>query len=248
MISFQKLFKRLQSLWNMLSKKGKKQDKVVIYLLLIEVFVIILILGIEREGELAVALGTISMALAIVYVEIIKPSLGKPEIKMEFDNRYPFCVPVVAILSIFPKRIEKHRYHIRIRIRNNGGAIRNLRAKLVEIMDKDGNAYERFDPVFLHWVAVEFTQDNPRYLDPITLSHGEYDYLDVVFTERARKDRVDICTTEFQRGAVKSFGMAQGISKLRIIIYGEDISPETRVYSLVWDGVIYDEIKMYKTE
>ena len=61
-------------------------EKLIVYLLLIEVFVLILILGITRGEDLAVALGTISMALAIVYIEIIKPWLHKPKIKIEFKN------------------------------------------------------------------------------------------------------------------------------------------------------------------
>ena len=84
---FQKFFKILQNFWDILLKKGRKQEKFVIYLLLIEVFVLVLILGVTGNGELAVALGTISMALAIVYIEIIKPWLQKPEIRIEFDKK-----------------------------------------------------------------------------------------------------------------------------------------------------------------
>ena len=52
---------------------------------------LVLILGLTGHAELASALGTISMALIIVYIEIIKPWLQKPEIKIEFENETPFC-------------------------------------------------------------------------------------------------------------------------------------------------------------
>ena len=71
-----------QKFWNMLSKKGGEQDRFVIYLLLAEVFVLVLIFGLGHP-QLAAALGTIIMASIILYIEIIKPWLQKPYIKIE---------------------------------------------------------------------------------------------------------------------------------------------------------------------
>lgn len=151
---FQKPLKRLQNLWDMLSKKGEKQDKFVIYLLLIEVFVIILILGIKREGNLAVALGTISMALAIVYIEIIKPWLQRPKIEIEFENEAPFCRDCLIRSNVIDSAgviKDEYGYFIRLRIRNIGGSLaKNLRGKLVEVTKQSGELDADFDPLFLH--------------------------------------------------------------------------------------------------
>jgi len=266
MIFYQKLFKRLQSLWNMLSEKGEKQDKFVIYLLLIEVFVIILILGI-KAANLAVALGTISMALAIVYIEIIKPWLQKPKIKIQFDNKRPFCLPVKAVPG------DYLHYHIRLKVRNEGESIvKRVRGKLIDIKDEKDNILERFDPVFFHWSSMEILQkvapyinekkelkfkkyyEQSNYLDPLDLSPGEYDYLEVFLTgeelfrekEGKKEGKVEICTSRIPRGTAKYFYMnqTQDTYFLTIVISGENIEPVTEKYKLVWNGDKYDEIKM----
>lgn len=252
MIFCQKLFKRLQSPWNMLSEKGQKQDKFVIYLLLIEVFVIILILGI-KAANLAVALGTISMALAIVYIEIIKPWLQKPKIKIEFDNKRPFCLPVKTVPGNYL------HYHIRLKVTNECELMaKRVRGKLIEIIDEEKRKpVEQFDPVFLHWSSVEFVRNvKPDYINPINLSYKEYDYLEIIFTEQEKTGQVTICTTTFPRGCIKEFNMNQPdfniLKKIaqincpifKIVISGQNIEPATEKYKLVWNGEKYDEIKM----
>lgn len=244
----------MQSFWNMLSEKGEKQNKFVIYLLLIEVLVLVLILGVTGNGELAVALGTISMALAIVYVEIIKPWLQKPEIKIEFKNKPPFCRKVTE------RRTSINQYHIRLKIKNEGQSIaKKLRGKLVEVTRKDGSPDKDFDPLFLHWTAKEPkpTEISSVYnwaniLDPIDLYKKEYDFLDIFFLiegeEKDPKKAIRIGHTNFPRGCLKEFGISKIENTFKITIYGENIEPATETYKLKWDGEAYNEIEMCKID
>ncbi len=266
MIFHQKICSFLKCFWNMLSKKGEKQDKFIIYLLLIEVFVIILIVGIakidaEVKTNLAVALGTISMALAIVYIEIIKPWLQKPKIKIEYKNEDPFCRKCDF-------RVENNiGCLIRLRIRNIGGSVaKNLRGKLVDVINKDGKTYKYFDPLFLHWASTPIIEKvdigkYAKWLDPIDLNAGEWEFLDVFITKTPKKKQKEsdtdylerkekekgllyINTKTEARGCVMILKISEGLKAFKITIYGNNIEPVTETYKLKWNGENYNEIEM----
>lgn len=263
----------------MLSEKGEKQDRFVIYLLSIEVFIIILIVGIAKidltvKVDLAVALGTISMALAIVYIEIIKPSLQKPKIKIEFKNEAPFCRDCLIEVNVRTPapgyKGPAFGYFIRLKIRNIGGSlVKNLRGKLVKVIDRYGEINTDFDPLFLHWVSIpriKRVELDPfeKWLDPIDLNVGEWEYLDVFNTleklekkedsnenspkKEAKgffKGRVYIGTKEEARVSRNIFNISEGLKAFKITIYGDNIEPVTETYKLTWDGENYNEIEMH---
>jgi len=255
-IFHQKFCGFLKCLRNMLSKKGTRQDKFVIYLLLTEVFVLVLILGLTGHGQLASALGTISMALAVLYIEIIKPWLQKPEIKIEFKNEMPFCRDCPTTKK------DEVGYFIRLRVKNTGRSVaKRLRGKLVEIIDKSGKIDKEFDPLFLHWTSlprIDAHEIDPkvRWLDPIDLNIGEWEYLDIFYTfqkgvnysktssVKQKEDFVHINTKEQLRGSRLNFEMSEGLKTFKITIYGENIEPVTETYELKWDGKNYNEIEM----
>lgn len=207
--------------------------------------------------DLLPAIGTIGMALIIVYIEIIGPRRNKPKVSVEFDNRIPFCRRATPLLA------KAERYYVRIRVENTGRSVaRRLKGKLVEVRTKDGAPREDFDPVFLHWVSVEpvrkaqlavkeketphlvWYSDYTNYLDPIDLASKEFDYLDILSTGKEDGGRMELGTTPERRGARKSFRMSEGVGAFKITIYGEAIKPVTKVYELVWDGKQYDEVRM----
>ena len=136
MIFHQKFCSLLKCFRNMLS------EKFVIYLLLAEVFVIILILGITRGEDLAVALGTISMALAIVYIEIIKPWLRKPNIKIEFDEEK----------YLHREKKEKDPcYYCHFMVVNSGLSQADDCEAVLEKICVNGKERQDFIPVNLKW-------------------------------------------------------------------------------------------------
>ncbi len=221
--------------------------------------------GIEINAKdgigLLVAIGTVGMTLMLVYLEVFKSWIKKPEIKIEFRNEAPFCRDT-------PTSVENEVGHfIRLRIRNTGGSVaKNLRGKLVEVIDKDGKIYKDFDPLFLHWVSIPVIRQNridPRakWLDPIDLNVKEWEYLGVFYTLGTLKKKEDsngnslgkkekglihIRTKEEDRGCRMEFKISEGLKAFKITIYGENIEPVTETYELAWDGKKYNNIEMYK--
>ena len=197
MILYQKLFKRLQNLWDMLSERGKKQNRFVIYLLLTEVYVLVLILGLTDHEELASALGTISMALIIVYIEIIKPWLQKPEIKIKFDKEK----------YLYREKKEKDPcYYCHFMVLNSGlSQADDCEAVLERIWYKEGKEKdyskwpEREDwiPVNLKWSAEKKGFSKARFQ---TIYPGERKYFcDIARIDRNPKNKKEKFTFELAR-------------------------------------------------
>ena len=199
---------------------------------------------ISHWPNLLTSIGTLSMALVIVYIEIIKPWREKPRIIIEFENEAPFCRTVLV------ERTGQLAYYIRVRVRNTGKSVaRRLRGKLVEVANKNGTLNEDFDPLFLHWTTIETVERLSykrfvNYLDPIDLKSGEFDYLDVFSAGAGEKGLVKIATSPYPRGCRKKFRMSEGIETFKITIYGDNIDPVSKTYKLVSGGKEYDELEM----
>lgn len=200
-----------------------------------------------------VAVGTIGMSSVIVYIEILKPLLQKPKLKIEFDNGVPFC------RDVREEKRDKQQYHIRLRVENKGGSVaRGLRGKLVKVANEDGTLDTDFDPLFLHWTTVEpkpteissiFNWEN--ILEPIDLNKREFEFLDIFYLisgEEKSEKPVNIYHTNFPRGCLKGFGTDKLTSAFKITIYGENVKPVTKTYKLDWNGKKYNEIRMYEME
>lgn len=245
----------LKDHWDCLLEEIRKRKKWIIYSILIGFPILVLVLGITLQGttDALVAFGTISMALAILYIEIIKPWLQKPRIEIEFKNKPPFCVSAQPITRN-GRLSSNFSYHIRLKVTNKGKSVaKKLRGKLLEILtitdEKKEKPIDFFNPVFLHWSSEEFARGDLRYLNPLDLCYKEYDYLDIVFTQEQKKDLVTICTNPFPRGCIKWFGIKQTLPLIKrpvfqIVIVGENIEPATQTYKLIWDGEKYDGIKL----
>lgn len=234
MIFYQKLFKSLQSLWNMLSKKGGKQDKFVIYLLLIEVFVIILILGIHKEtAALASALGTISMALVIVYIEIIKPWLQKPEIKIEFNEKR-YCR--------HEKKEKDPCYYCHFSVINSGlSQADDCEAVLEKICRWDDGKKKQgwqeckdFILVNLKWSGE--TQGSERACFK-TIYPGERRYFcDIVRVTNSEKEE-ERFTLELGRTFISQDNyLLHGKYKIQISVYSKNAAKVTKKFVIDWCG------------
>ena len=138
------------------------------------------------------AIGTIVMTFIITLIEVIKPWIQKPEIKIEFKNDPPFCRDCLIEVNVKTPapgyKGPAFGYFIRLKIRNIGGSLaKNLRGKLVKVINRDGEIDTDFDPLFLHWVSIpriKRVELDPfeKWLDPIDLNVGEWEYLHVFNT------------------------------------------------------------------
>jgi len=116
--------------------------------------------GVKDGINLLVALGTIGMTLIITYIEIIKSWIQKPEIKIEFKDKDPYC------------RHEKEKeegegpgpYWCHFVVVNNGGRqADDCEAVLEKIWDSNGEKdhlkwpeREKWIPVNLKWSTEKF--------------------------------------------------------------------------------------------
>ncbi|HEC67185.1 MAG TPA: hypothetical protein ENI23_18055 [bacterium] len=72
--------------------RRKKNCVFILSLVAILIVMVVLYLSNVREGvNLLVAFGTVGMTLVIFYIEVIRPWIRKPEIKIEFTNKIPYC-------------------------------------------------------------------------------------------------------------------------------------------------------------
>ncbi len=225
MIFHQKICSFLKCFWNILSKKGKKQDKFVIYLLLIEVFVVVLILGLTGHAELASALGTISMALVIVYIEIIKPWLRKPDIKIEFDEEK------------YLHREKKKRdpcYYCHSMVVNSGLSQADDCEAVLEEIWVDGKKRQDFIPVNLKWSCERQGSKKACFK---TIYPGKRKYFGDIARVRKEKEKF---TFELGRTFIsQDTFLKEGshvISIIQISVYSKNAAKATEKFEINWCG------------
>ncbi len=231
MILYQKLFKRLQNLWDMLSEKGEKQNRFVIYLLLTEVYVLVLILGLTGHEELASALGTISMALVIVYIEIIRPWLQKPEINIEFDKeKYLYR----------EKKENNPCYYCHFMVVNSGlSQADDCEAVLEKIWKKQQGRQQRQDfiPVNLKWSCEDKGSKEARFQ---TIYPGERKYFcDMARIDPCPKETEETFTFELARTFISQDTFLKANKyKIEISVYSKNaVKPMvTKQFSIDWCG------------
>ncbi len=217
-----------QKFWNMLSKKGGEQDRFVIYLLLAEVFVLVLILGLTGHGPLASALGTISMALIILYIEIIKPWLQKPDIKIEFDKE--------KYLHREKKR-NKPCYYCHLMVVNSGLSQADDCEAVLEKIWVDGKERQDFIPVNLKWSCEKQGSKEARFQ---IIYPGERKYFfDVARIDPCPKENGKTFTFELARTFIsQDTFLEKRKCRIRISVYSKNaVKPKvTEEFSIDWCG------------
>lgn len=221
----------LQKFWNMLSKKGGEQDRFVIYLLLAEVFVLVLIFGLGHP-QLASALGTIIMALIILYIEIIKPWLQKPDIKIEFDKE-KYCHR--------EKKEKDPCYYCHFMVANSGlSQADGCEAVLEKIWDdakKQPGGAERQDfiPVNLKWSCEDKGSKEACFK---TIYPGKRRYFgDIARIDPHPKEIEKTFTFELARTFIsQDTFLKPGNYEIQISVYSKNAWKATEKFSIDWCG------------
>lgn len=199
-------------------------------------------------ADLLVAFGTISMALVIVYIEIIKPWGKKPRITIEFDNKAPFC------RNATPEGERDSWEYFRVKVTNIGNsAAKKVRGKLVELDTGNTVVNEFFDPLSLHWTSIEPVRGleklgfavSTKYLDSIDLGAKEWDYLDVFSLGGGSGDEIKIATSPQPRGCLKQFGLRDR-AVFKITVFVDNIDPVSKRYQLVWQD--HGRVRMFEVK
>lgn len=192
-----------------------------------------------------VGIGTFALALATVWVTLIKPWMSKPRLSVEFHNRLPYC----RESTLVPKEFftvddyvaqQVSAYWIRLKIVNSGNSLaRRCIGKLAKVMNESGDEFPDHDPVQLHWHNTSW-EDFP--LRPVDLNPGEHEYLDVLHTRADCPTKALICRDLEPRGLPTYF--KPGKYKLQITIYGDNVEPKSKIYYLIWGASDFKDISL----
>jgi hypothetical protein len=180
------------------------------------------------------AIGTLGLALLVVYKDI----LSRPIIDIEFEQEEPFCRQGLSPTGSAPgpglPTPTTNGYWIRIRVINHGRTAANkCEGRLVEIRLPNGQLFQPFDPVVLHWVG---RNDFNR----ININSHDFEYLDVLYTLNGNPDTIINCPESRPLGALPPRGirtvLPAGNYRIRLSISSENARPITRDYLVDWNG------------
>ena len=157
------------------------------------------------------AVGTLGTAIVILWLQVIRPWLYAPKLKIDFRQEEPYCKDVLWVFqgdvnnATFPLGIlppsgntygepqtsldmdgdltyRINAYWIRLKVTNNGGSVaKNCEGQLTEVRDKDKNLMRGFVPVILRWSS------RPD-IGPIDINKEAFWFLDILFINQAHAE------------------------------------------------------------
>jgi hypothetical protein len=178
--------------------------------------------------------GTLALALASVYAEIIKPWWNRPKFSVEFENGVPYCRVAKILGSKF------NGYYVRIKVINSGRSVaKRCIGKVTQIMDSAGTELPGYDPVALPWIGTDINEAPFR---PIDLNNKEYEYLNILYKTDKDPHLAMIWRDKIPRGT--SSELSKGEYTLQVTIYGDNVKPFSQKYQLSCGDSDYKDIKM----
>ena len=180
--------------------------------------------------DVVALLGVIVAFVALVWVEWIKPWWFAPKLRIEFENRFPYCKdsPTTVYGDTRPA------YWVRLRIRNIGRSpAQNCFGRMIQIHDGRGAWLERYDPETLDWRGI--------INGPITLAPGDFEYLDVWLTAKDVPDMRLRLPDLTERGGL--FDFRPGNYTIKITMFSDNAKPVSQDFKVDWNG-IYNQIRM----
>ncbi len=222
--------------------KRKKNCAFVLSLLAIFVVMVVIYLSNIREGvDLLVAFGTVGMTVIIVYIEIIRSWIRKPEIKIEFANEMPYCRHARTKNGLRP-------YYGHFVVVNSGQTpADDCEAVLERVWDlrnekrnSGGEEWRNFIPCNLKWSAEDRHKDFERACFK-TIYPGERRY----FCDIGRVDE-GYATFNFElcRPFLSQVNcLSRGTYKIQISVYSRNAVRATRKFVVKWSGVWKEEQK-----
>ena len=183
------------------------------------------------------ALGSVGVALSILWLEILRPRLRAPRFDITFDNAEPFCQ------NRFTTYDGQFHLWVRLRVKNKGKSVaRNCEGKLTQILDCERRPLMGHDPAVLHWAVV--LRGGSWDYRPIDINRGEEQYLDVLHVSGADPDTALLALSPAPMTTVQT--LSRGTYYLGITIYGDNVAPLSRLYRVEWDGEDNDGLRMYE--
>ncbi len=226
--------------------KRKKNCAFVLSLVAIFVVMVVIYLSNIREGvNLLVAFGTVGMTLIIVYIEIIRSWIRKPEIKIEFANEMPYCRHAKTKNGLRP-------YYGHFAVVNSGqtsaddceAVLERVWNSSNEKKNSDWEEWKNFIPCNLKWSAEDPNKDFERACFK-TIYPGERRY----FCDIGRvTEKHDIFIFELSRFFLSQVNyLSRGKYKIQISVYSKNAAKATKKLVIDWCGAWKDtQEKMQK--
>jgi len=189
--------------------------------------------GVKDGINLLVALGTVGMTLIIVYIEVIKSWIQKPEIKIEFANEPPYCHPDKG------KKGSKI-YWCHFAIFNNGRSqADDCEAVLERVWDwnnKKENSEQKerkFIPSNLKWSAEDRHEDFERACFKTIYPGGRRYFCDIArVEEKGNKFNFELARPLKSQNN----SLLRGKHKIQISIYSKNGVKVTKKFVIDWCG------------
>lgn len=190
--------------------------------------------GVKDGINLLVALGTIGMTLIIVYIEVIKSWIQKPEIKIEFANEMPYCRHAITKTLLRP-------YYCHFAVVNSGQTpADDCEAVLERIWDSsnekknsEGEEWKNFIPCNLKWSAEDPKKDFERACFK-TIYPGERRYFCDIGRVNEKDDTFDFELSRFLLSQVNY--LSRGKYKIQISVYSKNAAKVTKKFVIDWCG------------
>ena len=178
-----------------------------------------------------VAIGTLALAAVAFVISIVLPWWRQPRFKIEFDNKEPYCRKADA---------PPQSYWLRLKVTNSGKSVaKSCSGSLVKFMGNSGEL-EGHDPVPLHWINTPWAPQ--EFFRRIDLNRGEHDFLDVLVTRHEHQGKALLFTSCLFGD--KPEEVSQGTCRILVTVYGDNVKPRAKEYSISWEGSNYTDIRL----
>lgn len=148
--------------------------------------------------------------------------LRKPNIEIVYHDDEPYR----KLLIPEGRKNYDAEWFVRIKVINTNRLIaKNCFGKIIEWYT-NGEKVKSFDPIKLHWVS-----NPPNDFSHINLSYQEFDYLDLIVTEK-NQNKIKLYTNTHSRGIPIDFDL-KSEHLLKVVIYCENEAYKFK-YFIIW--------------
>jgi len=188
------------------------------------------------------SLGTFGTVLILAYIEIIRPWLNAPQLKIDFEQKEPYCKEIGWIFKDSQGNIVRTpSYWIRIKVTNIGSSVaENCYGQLTEIIDHRKGIVENFVPLILRWSSrpsidpIDIVEETSWFLDIIHINKDNNKVRGIFGSTYSNKAHICEIYREQPTGTKKE--LRTGKYTLKIMVYGDNIKPVKKELYVNWGG------------
>ena len=183
-------------------------------------------------ATLALAIVTFVTLLVTLFVTLVMPWCRRPKFSVRFDKK-----------DCRKANSPQQSYWLRLRVTNSGRSVaRKCVGRIVKFRDKSEERTD-LDPVMLHWVGTDWGK-HPPYFTTIDLNRKEPSLLDVLITKANSPCKASFIFTHGFLDGTNTTDILFGNGNIQVTIYGDDVKPCAKKYSIIWNGCNHTDIRL----